>query len=119
MSPNIIPKALAAIPTEAIDLSADAVGYKGLAFNITDLIKMGITILIAVVSLTFFFMLVMGGLKWISSGGDEKKLAGARNQVTNALIGLVIVFSTWALASLIKSIFGVDILKFNIPKMGP
>ena len=32
-----------------------------------------------------------------------------------ALIGLVIVFSAWAIATLVGNIFNIDILEFNIP----
>jgi len=69
-----------------------------------------ISLVLIVVALVFFFILVIGGLKWITSGGDEKKVAAARAQITNALIGLVIVFAAWAIMKLIGSIFGIDIL---------
>jgi len=114
MFANLIPHVLG-VDTTIVDLGAKTVGFSGLAFDAQSLITVGVTVLLAVVSLTFFFILVLGGLKWISSGGDEKKLAAARAQITNALIGLVIVFSAWAIAGLIKSVFGVDILKIKIP----
>lgn len=69
-----------------------------------------ITLLFIVVSLIFFFILVLGGLKWITSGGDEKKVAAARAGITNALIGLVVVFAAWAIVNLISYFFGITIL---------
>jgi hypothetical protein len=69
-----------------------------------------ISLVLIVVSLIFFFILVVGGLKWITSGGDEKKVAAARAQITNALIGLVIVFAAWAIMQLIGTVFGINIL---------
>ena len=69
-----------------------------------------ISLILILVALVFFFILVIGGLKWITSGGDEKKVAAARAQITNALIGLVIVFAAWAIMKLIGSVFGIDIL---------
>jgi len=120
MFSNLIPKVLAQPAgvgkTEIIDLGVSGTAWEKLgSLKFNSLISVVITLLIAVVSLTFFFMLIMGGLKWISSGGDEKKLAAARGQITNALIGLVIVFSAWAIISLIQTVFGVNILQFKIP----
>lgn len=69
-----------------------------------------ISLVLILVSLVFFFILVIGGLKWITSGGDEKKVAAARAQITNALIGLVIVFAAWAIMKLIGTVFGIEIL---------
>jgi len=68
-------------------------------------------LVLIVVALVFFFILVWGGLKWVTSGGDEKKVGEARAQITNALIGLAIVFAAWAIMKLIGTIFGIDILK--------
>ena len=69
-----------------------------------------ISLILIIVALVFFFILVIGGLKWITSGGDEKKVATARAQITNALIGLVIVFAAWAIMKLIGTVFGIDIV---------
>ena len=69
-----------------------------------------ISLVLILVALVFFFILVIGGLKWITSGGDEKKVATARAQITNALIGLVIVFAAWAIMKLIGTVFGIDIV---------
>lgn len=74
------------------------------------MISGAISLVLILVAIVFFFILVIGGLKWITSGGDEKKVAAARAQITNALIGLVIVFAAWAIMKLIGSVFGIDIL---------
>ncbi len=70
-----------------------------------------VSLVLIVVALVFFFILVWGGLKWVTSGRDEKKVGEARAQITNALIGLAIVFAAWAIMKLIGTIFGIDILK--------
>jgi len=62
----------------------------------------------------FFFMLVIGGIRWIASGGDKAQTEAARNQITAALIGLVVVFAAWAIVALIKTLFGIDIFTLQI-----
>lgn len=74
-------------------------------------------LILVVASLVFFFILVMGGINWILSGGDKAKTEGARNQITAALVGLVIVFAAWAIAQLIGTFFGVNIFNLEIPKI--
>lgn len=84
------------------------------------IISGAISLVLIVVALVFFFILVFGGLKWVTSGGDEKKVGEARSQITNALIGLAIVFAAWAIMKLIGTVFGIDILgNLVIPTFQP
>lgn len=84
--------------------------------TVSGIISGAISLVLIVVALVFFFILVIGGLKWVTSGGDEKKVGAARAQITNALIGLAIVFAAWAIMKLIGTLFGIDILgSLSIP----
>lgn len=74
-----------------------------------------IKLILVIAGLAFFFILVIGGVKWILSGGDKAHTEGARNQITAALVGLVIVFSAWAILQLINTFFGVNILELTLP----
>lgn len=86
-------------------------------FTIERFITFAINGIIVVAGLIFFFMLLIGGMQWILSGGDKAATESARGKITAALIGLVIIFSAWAIATLINSIFGVNILNLTIPKI--
>lgn len=72
-------------------------------------------LILVIAGLAFFFILVIGGIKWILSGGDKAHTEGARNQITAALVGLVIVFSAWAIIGLINTFFGINLLELKIP----
>lgn len=65
-----------------------------------------------------FFYLIVGGVSWISAGGDKTKLESARDNITNAIIGIIIVGASWALASLMASFFGMDLTHLPIPTVG-
>lgn len=65
-------------------------------------------------SLTFFFMLIIGAIAWISAGGDKANLENARGRISSALIGLVVLFATFAIIKLIEQFFHVDILFIDL-----
>jgi len=73
-----------------------------------------ITIILIVGSVFFFFSLLTGAIKWITSGGDKQALESARGRITSALVGIVILFSAFAIVKLIETFFGVSILTIDI-----
>lgn len=79
------------------------------SINISTIISSGIGLILIVAALLFFIMLVIGGIKWILSGGDKGQTESARNQVTAALVGLVIVFAAWAIATFVGQLFGIQL----------
>jgi cbb3-type cytochrome oxidase subunit 3 len=101
-----------------INLNNPGSGFGNLTgLTIGGFVTFAVTFVLIVAGLIFFFMLIIGGLRWILSGGDKAHTEAARNQITAALIGLVIVFAAWAIAQLLTSIFGVGILNFTIPSI--
>lgn len=86
--------------------------------TIGSVVSTAIKVLVIVAAVLFFFWLVLGGIKWITSGGDKNKTEEARQQITAALVGLVVVFSAWAIAKLIDILFGVDLFNLTITRSG-
>jgi len=78
------------------------------------LLSTGITIIFIVGGVTFLFMLLLGGIQWITAGGDSKATEAASGRIRTAIIGLVLLFSAYAIVSLIQNIFGVKILTIDI-----
>ena len=87
--------------------------------TITSIISALVVLVMIIAALVFFFMLVIGGIKWIMSGGDKAQAESARNQITAALIGLVIVFAAWAIVNLIDLFFGVNIMSLTFQSAAP
>lgn len=88
-------------------------GAIGVPNNINDIVAGLVQLLIAVAGIVFFFMLLLGGLKYLGSGGDEKAAASARATLTQAFIGLVIVAGSIVVTGLIFSIFKIQGIKFG------
>lgn len=59
--------------------------------SITDLIRQIINILSIVVGVVAVVMIIIGGLRYIISGGDSGNVTAAKNTILYALVGLVIV----------------------------
>lgn len=49
--------------------------------------------------------LLMGALAWITSGGNKENVDKAREKITAALIGIILMFVVLALIALIENIF--------------
>lgn len=64
--------------------------------------------------LIFFFMLLLGAIQWISSGGDKAAVEGARGKITQALVGIIVLFSVFAIIKVVETFFGINILTLDI-----
>jgi hypothetical protein len=82
-------------------------------------VSTAINLLLGVSGIISFFMLLWGGIQWILAGGDKEGTEKARKRITSALIGLAIVFSAYALIFIIKALFGIDIIKFDLNPIPP
>ena len=84
-------------------------GEQGLT-QVTNAISSIIGVMTLGASIWFIFQFLVGGIKWISAGGDKGKLTEARDRLTSAFIGLVVVVAGWGILALAGKFFGFDIL---------
>lgn len=61
------------------------------ADNVNSIINTVITLFSAIVGVAAVIMIIWGGLRYITSGGDSSKVSAAKNTIIYALIGLVVV----------------------------
>mgnify|MGYP006952644415 CR=1 FL=1 len=64
-------------------------------------------------AIAFFIMFLIGGFKFVTSGGDPKAAASARSTLTYAIIGVILVVGSWLILQLIATITGTNILEVN------
>ena len=76
--------------TANCDSGSNTSGFNNLLRNIVNIFS-------AVVGVIAVVMIIVGGLRYITSGGDSSKVSTAKNSIIYAIVGLVIV----ALAQLI------------------
>ncbi len=56
-----------------------------------------------IVGIIAVIMLIIGGIRYVTSGGDAKKVTDAKNTVLYAIIGLVIAFLAFAIVNFVIS----------------
>ena len=75
---------------------ADLFGNAGVFKQVTNTI-------LYIVGIIAVVMLIIGGIKYVISGGDAKKVTDAKNTVLYAIIGLVIAFLAFAIVNFVIS----------------
>ncbi len=104
--------AFAATTTQQINLTPNTPGF---FTNANDLISKLLSIVMVIGVILVFAFLVLGGIEYITSGGEKGKTEAARNKITSAVIGLIILASSYAILTIVLGFLGTnttDILKF-------
>lgn len=79
---------------------------KGFAVDLGGVINSLLTIVMALAALAVFIYLIWGAFEWITSGGDKGKTESARNKITAAVIGLIVLAASYAILMLLLQILG-------------
>ena len=89
---------------------------------LAELIANALKITFSLAGLVLLGMLILGGLEWMSSGGNQESLAKAQQKITSALIGFVIYMAVFAIINYLAPLFGFDflnILRIEWPTVTP
>ena len=78
--------------------------------DIGKLISAIVGTMLIIAALLAFIYLIMGGIQWITSGGDKTGMETARNKITHAIVGLIIVGAAWAVMRLVQGFLGITII---------
>ncbi len=65
--------------------------------------------------LVFMILLLLGGVVWMTSGGDKAKVQEGRERIMRALIGLSILSLAAAVIILLQAFLGIKIIGSNLP----
>jgi len=78
--------------------------------DIGKLLSAVVGLLLILAGVLAFLFLILGGIQWITSGGDKAGMEAARNKITHAVVGLIIVGAAWAIMILVQNFLGVAII---------
>lgn len=94
----IAPNAFAVLTNDQLGLTqvenTIQLGSRDIRSTVASIINvmMGLLGIVAVV------IILLGGFKWMTAGGDEDKVGEAKQLIMQGIIGLVIILSSWAIA---------------------
>jgi Ca2+/H+ antiporter len=71
-------------------------------------------VLLGLAGIALFIMLVIGGFKYITAGGDPKGVESAKKTLTYAIGGMVLIAAGFLILQFIHQFTGVDITQFRI-----
>jgi hypothetical protein len=92
-------------------------GYELVGSGLNLLISNALFAVASIIGLILFAQLIYGGIQYMTSSGDDKRLQAAQKVITNSLIGLVIVIMAYWIVRILGIIFGIEFLspKFEGP----
>lgn len=76
-----------------------------------------VSVAVTLAGLAIFVMLIIGGFKYLTSGGDPKAQEQAKNTMTYAVLGLVLIIAAYLILNFVATFTGIEALKtFTVPK---
>jgi hypothetical protein len=90
--------------------SAGSETGSGAGANLEHFISNTIGVLTILGGLFFIFYFVTGGLNWVTAGGEQGKVTKARDQMVQAVIGMVVIVISYGLVGVVGSFLGLDLL---------
>ncbi len=89
--------------------------------GLSDIISNIVGLLTIVAGISFLIYFTVGGLSWITAGGDTGKIEEAKDKMTGGAIGMIIVVAAWAISWILGQVLGVNFLNpvETLIKLGP
>lgn len=87
-------------PSGGICTSADGRTVAGTIQQLTD-------VLIFIIGAIAVLMIIIGGIRYVLSAGDQSALASAKNTILYAIIGLIVAFTAYAIVHFVYAAFNI------------
>lgn len=77
--------------------------------NVAGIINLVLPYVFIIAGLILLFVLISAGFGMMFGAGDEKKVAAAKAQLTNGIIGFVLLFLAYWIVQIVATILGIQI----------
>jgi len=104
----IISLAAAAAPVAAAVFKFNTTGAVPFT-NLGALLANILIVLFFFAAVLAFVFIVIGGIQWITAGGDKMAAQSARDRITAAVVGLVIVVAAFGITFIVLTVLGINI----------
>ena len=104
--------AAAAVDSAAVDWGIGYAGNVGLGTReVRDVAVSVIQTLLGILGILALIIVLIGGFKWMTAGGNEEKTEEAKKLLGAGVIGLVIILSSWAIATYVINTLTTNVIK--------
>lgn len=86
---------------QGVDQQSDLFGSDGVFRTITN-------VLLFIIGAISVIMLIIGGIRYVVSGGDSAAVTGAKNTILYAIVGIVVAILAYALVNFVIGSFSAD-----------
>lgn len=69
--------------------------------SLEDVISTVVNTLLFIIGIISVIMLIIGGIRYVISGGNQSQVESARNTILYAIVGLVVAFVAWGVVSFV------------------
>jgi hypothetical protein len=105
--------------TSAIDnmtKTGDSAGYMTEDANVITIISAVVSTVISLLGVVFIGLMIYGGFIWMTARGNEERVTKAKDLMTAAVIGLIIVMMAYAISYFIINSITENTLKSSTPQ---
>lgn len=78
------------------------------SLSVEEIIQNIINALLFIVGIASVIMLIIGGIRYVVSAGDQNAVTGAKNTILYAIVGIIISFLAFALVNFVINRLGGD-----------
>ncbi|OGY44506.1 MAG: hypothetical protein A2729_01595 [Candidatus Buchananbacteria bacterium RIFCSPHIGHO2_01_FULL_39_14] len=94
--------ALSVLPTLALETGIEYGTFTGLGTkDLREGVMTIVNVLLGFLGILSIIIILWGGFRWLTSGGNEEKVGEAKKIITAGIIGLVIIFTAYAIATFV------------------
>ncbi len=102
-SPPLVNPEVVTAPGQTTADVATLKGLEALFFNT-------VVVILALAGIAFFIMLIIGGFKLMTSGADRDKPQAAKNTLTYAFAGFIVVIASFLILRFVEELTGIQTL---------
>lgn len=102
---SMLPQTVAASPSSQAQNGVNSVGGNEANLSLSQGIKNIINVLLYIIGSVAVIMIVIGGLRYVLSGGDSSSTKGAKDTILYSVVGLVVAIFAYAIVNFVISAF--------------
>jgi hypothetical protein len=77
-------------------------------FGVTGVFSTVTSVLLFVIGAVSVIMIIIGGLRYVVSGGDSSNVSAAKNTILYAIVGLIVALLSYAVINFVLTNFSAD-----------